>query len=57
MNPVLSDRSKHIRVRHFRVREYVERDEMVVKWSGAKEMLADGFTKVSLGPRAYTSKS
>ena len=30
VNPISSDRSKHIRVRHLRVREYVEHDEMDV---------------------------
>ena len=47
VNPISSDRSKHIRVPHLRVREYVhvEHDEMDVKWVGKKEMLADGFTK------------
>ena len=44
VNPISSDRSKHIRVRHLRVTEYVEHDEMDVKWVGMKEMLADGFT-------------
>ena len=43
VNPISSDRSKHIRVRHLRVREHVELDEMTVKWIGTKEMLADGF--------------
>ena len=28
------------------MREYIEPDEMTVKWIGIKEMLADGFTKV-----------
>ena len=50
MNPISTDRSKHIRVRHLRVREYVELDEMTVKWIGTKEMLADGFTKMLPGP-------
>ena len=49
VNPISSDRSKHIRVRHFRVREYVEHDEMDVQWIGTKEMLADGFTKTLPG--------
>ena len=49
VNPISSDRSKHIRVRILRVREYVELDEMTVKWIGTKEMLADGFTKVLPG--------
>ena len=30
VNPISSDRSKHICVRHLRVREYVEHDEMDV---------------------------
>ena len=50
VNPILSDRSKHIRVRLLREREYAEVNEMVVKWIGTKEMLADGFTKVLPGP-------
>ena len=49
VNPISTDRSKHIRVRHLRVREYVELDEMTVKWIGTKEVLADGFTKVLPG--------
>ena len=49
MIPISIDRSKHIQVRHLRVREYVELDEMVVKWIGTKEMLADGFTKCCRG--------
>ena len=31
------------------MREYVELDEMVMKWIGTKEMVADGFTKVLPG--------
>ena len=50
VNPISSDRSKHIRVRHLRVREYVEHEEMNVQWVGTKEMLADGFTKTLPGP-------
>ena len=50
VNPVSSDRSKHIRVRHLRVREYVEHEETDVLWVGTKEMLADGFTKTLPGP-------
>ena len=50
VNPISSDRSKHIRVRHLRVREYVEHDEMDVQWVGTKEMLADGLTKTLPGP-------
>ena len=50
VNPVSSDRSKHIRLRHLRVREAVELDEITVDWIGTKFILADGLTKVLLGP-------
>ena len=46
----VQDGSKHIHVRHVRVREYVEHDEMEVKWVGTKEMLGDGFIKTFPGP-------
>ena len=49
-NPISSDRSKHIRVRHLRVREFVEADEIQVQWVGTKDQLADVFTKVLPGP-------
>ena len=49
VNPISSDKSKHIRVRHLRVREYVQHDEMDLQWVGTKEMLADGFTKTLPG--------
>ena len=32
------------------MREHIELDEMIVKWIGMKEMLADDFTKVLSGP-------
>ena len=50
VNPISSDRSKHIRVRHLRVREYVEHDEMDVQCFGTKYMLADVLTKTLPGP-------
>ena len=50
VNPISSDRSKHIRVRHLRVREYVEHDDTDVQRVGMKEMLADGFTQMLPGP-------
>ena len=50
MNPVCSDRSKHILVQHLRVRASVELDEIRVDWIGTKFMLADGLTKVLPGP-------
>ena len=53
VNPFSSDRPKHIRVRHLRVREYVEHDEKDVKLVGTKEMLADGFTKTVPGSTLY----
>ena len=37
VNPISSDRSKHIRVRHLRVREYVEHDEMDVSGSARRK--------------------
>ena len=49
-NPDPSDRSKHIRVRHLRVRDAVEAEETAIDWIGTKFMLADGLTKVLRGP-------
>ena len=49
-NPISSDRSKHIRVNHLRVRDAVEMEEIAIEWIGTKFMLADGLTKVLLGP-------
>jgi hypothetical protein len=49
-NPISSDRSKHIRVRHLRVREAIDLEELKVEWIGTKEMLADGLTKILNGP-------
>ena len=49
VNPISSDRSNYIRVRHLSVREYVEHDEMDVQFVGTKEMLAEGFTKAFPG--------
>ena len=43
---VSSDRSKHIRVRHLRVRDAVEVEEIAIDWIGTKCMLVDGLTKV-----------
>ena len=50
VNPVSSDRSKCILVRHLRVREAVELDEITVDWIGTKFMLADDLTKFLPGP-------
>ena len=38
VNLIFSDRSNHIRVRQWKVREYVEHGEMYVHWVGTKEM-------------------
>ena len=40
-------------MRHLRVREYVEADEMVVQWVGTADQLADVFTKVLPGPALH----
>ena len=53
VNPISSDRSKHIRVRHLRVREAVKLDETTVEWVGTKFMLADGLTQVLRGPALH----
>ena len=50
VNPISSDRSKHIRVRDLRVREFVELDELTISWVSTVDMLADMFTKVLAGP-------
>ena len=49
-NPVSSDRSKHIRARHLRVRDAVEAEEIEIDWTGTNFMLTDGLTKVLPGP-------
>ena len=52
-NPVSSDRSKHIRVRHLRVRDAVEAEDIEIGWIGTKFMLADGLTQVLPGPALF----
>ena len=49
-NPVSSDRSKHTRAGHLRVRNAVEKEKIAIDRIGAKFMLADGLTKVLPGP-------
>ena len=49
-NPVSSDRSKHIRVRNLRVRDFVETEEIAIGRIGTKFMLTNGLTKVLPGP-------
>ena len=48
-NPVSSDRSTHIRVRHLRVRDAVEAEEIAIDRVGTKFMLANGLTEVLPG--------
>ena len=48
-NPVSCNRSKHIRVRHLRVRDAMEAEEIEIDWIGTKFMLVDGLTKVLSG--------
>ena len=45
--PVSSDRSKHIRVTHLRVRDAVEMEKIAIDWIGTRFMPADGLTKIS----------
>ena len=40
VNPMSRDRSNHIRVRHLRLREFVEHDEMDMQWVGTKMMVS-----------------
>ena len=47
-NPVSSDRSKFIRVRHLRVRDAVEAEEIEIDWIGTKSTLAVGLTRISV---------
>ena len=49
-NPVSSDRSLHIRVRHLRVRDAMEAEEIEIDWIGTKFVLADGLTQILPGP-------
>ena len=37
-------------MQHLKVREFIQRDEMVVQWVGTTDMLADVMTKVLPGP-------
>ena len=52
-NPISSDRSKHICVRHLRVRDVVEMQEIAIDRIGTKFMLADGWSKVLPGTALF----
>ena len=40
-----SDRSRHINIRYFFVKDYVKRNEIEIQYCPTKKMLADYFTK------------
>jgi hypothetical protein len=44
-DPIASDRTKHIEVRHRKVQELVEQKEIQVNWIPADEQAADILTK------------
>jgi hypothetical protein len=44
-NPISSDRSRHINVKHRKVQELIENQVMDVKWISTKEQVADILTK------------
>jgi hypothetical protein len=44
-NPVASDRSRHINVKHRKVQELIENQVLSVKWIPTQEQLADILTK------------
>jgi hypothetical protein len=44
-NPILRDRSKHIKTRYHFIREYMERGDVVLEFVGTQDQLADMFTK------------
>lgn len=44
-NPVASDRTRHINVKHRKVQELIANQVLSVKWVSTKEQMADVFTK------------
>ena len=44
-NPIASDRTRHIEIRHRKVQELVEQKRMTVSWISTKDQVADVFTK------------
>jgi hypothetical protein len=44
-NPIASDRSRHINVKHRKVQELIEDQVMNVKWIPTKDQVADILTK------------
>lgn len=44
-DPIASDRTKHIELRHRKIQELVDQDKMGVDWIPTKDQIADIFTK------------
>ena len=44
-NPIASDRTKHIEIKHRKIQEMVEHGKMEVEWVSTRAQLADLFTK------------
>jgi hypothetical protein len=44
-NPIVSDRSRHINVKHRKVQELIEDQVMNVEWISTKDQVADILTK------------
>ncbi|KAL2319243.1 hypothetical protein Fmac_028212 [Flemingia macrophylla] len=44
-NPVMHSRSKHIKIKHHFIRDYVQRGTFELMFVNTKEQLADIFTK------------
>ena len=45
LNPVTGRRSKHIDIKHHVIREYIEKEDILLIRTPTAEMVADGFTK------------
>lgn len=44
-NPMLHSRTKHIEIRHYFLRDHVEKDDVIFEHVDSKNQLADIFTK------------
>ena len=56
-NPVLHSRTKHIDVRHHKIRELVQNGEVVVLYVHTSKQLADGLTKPLLKGKLEENRS
>jgi len=52
-NPVFHNRTKHIDVRHYFVREAIERERLIVSYTPTEDMAADMLTKGLAGPKLH----